>query len=305
MKIFAIIMICVVGALLLALLWYMLFGMIVFNMTFAKRKMSKKRRLQNAEYYGIDLEWWNRHPFDKVKIKNKDGLELVGFLHNAHSDKTAIIVHGYMSNHSEMQGICDFYLRRRFNVLAVDNRAHGESEGRCIGFGYYDRLDLLLWIEYVNKNIGGKIVLQGLSMGATAVCCVSGEDLPKNVVAIVSDCGFANGDRQVSYVNRQNKVPQIIKKHLYSYLKRVHGFDMNKVDATKIVCKTKVPILFIHGDADNFVPFENMEILYNATPENKRDKYVVSGAGHALAMKTAGKAYEKRIDKFLADFTDL
>ena len=305
MKIFAWVVIGIVGVLLLALLWYLVVGAIVFKATFGKKPMSRKRQLENAKYYNIDLDWWNRYKFEKYKIKNVNGLTLVGHYYDNKSDKTAIIVHGYRSNYLEMQGICDFYIRKGFNILAVEDRAHGESEGKCIGFGWYDRLDLMAWIKHLNELQETKIVLHGLSMGSTAVCSVSGEKLPENVKAIISDCGFSNGDQQFTYVMKKNKFPVILKKHLYSYLKRVHGFDMKDVDATKSVKNTKVPILFIHGNADDFVPVENLYALYNAAPDGKKDKFIVEGAGHALSYNVAGKEYEKKIESFLKTYTNL
>lgn len=311
MRVFAWVVLGIVLFVIFALLYYLVVGKIIFKFSFSRKslhdRVMKKGIDQQIQEHKIDLGWWEKYKFQVLSIKSFDGLKLVGHYFDNKSDKTVIVVHGFGGNYREMQHFCKFFYEKNFNILAVENRAHGESEGKCIGFGWLDRLDLLYWIELLNQKFPEKkIILFGLSMGATAVCCVSGEKLPKNVVGIISDCAFANGDKQIDFVLKKYKIiGKVLKKHLYDYAKRVHSFDVLKVDAIKQVKNTKVPILFIHGNEDSYVPIENMYDLYNSTPSNLRDKYVVEGAGHGLSYSVAGVLYEKKINDFLKSRTNL
>lgn len=311
MKVFAWIVLAVVAMIILALIFYLVVGAGIFKFTFARKnkngRASKKNVDKQIKKYGIDLCWWDKVKFEQVKIQNREKMTLSGRFFDNKSGKTVILSHGYGGSYFEMQPYCKFFVEKNFNVLVVDNRAHGESEGRCIGFGWYDRLDLLDWIDFVNQNLENqKILLFGVSMGATAVCCASSENLPSNVEGIISDCAFANGEKQVrAVVKKKIKLGNILVRLFTSYLKRVYSFDMAMVDAIKQVKNTKVPILYIHGSADDFVPVQNLYDLYDATPEGFRDKYIVEDAGHALSYKSAGVMYEHKINTFLSRFTKI
>lgn len=311
MKILAWIVLGIVIFIIAALLYYLVVGAILFHYVFSKKSVSSRVLRKDIQKrlidYKIDLCWWDKVKFAKVKIKSFDQLTLVGNYYDAGSDKTVIVVHGFGGSYQEMQPYCKFFHDKNFNVLAVDNRTHGESEGKCIGFGWLDRNDILAWIEYLNsKNPVNKILLFGLSMGGTAVCCAAGEKLPTNVKAIISDCAYDSANKQIDYVMRNHKILlKLIKKHLYSYARRIHGFDIYQADAIKQVKNTKIPILFIHGQDDSFVPVENTMNLYNATPPNLREKFIVDGAGHAMSYSIAGVLYEKKISDFIRSRTNL
>jgi len=311
MKVFAWIVLSLIILVILGLMYYLVVGAIIFKYTFAKRGKNSRAYKKNIDkqikQHGVDLCWWEKVKFEKVTIENREKMKLVGHFFDNNSDKTVLIVHGYGGDHQEMQPYCQFFKVKNFNVLAVDNRAHGESEGRCLGFGWYDRLDILDWIEFLNQRIQNhKIVLFGVSMGATAVCCASGENLPSNVECIISDCAFANGEKQIRQVVSKNfKIGKPFIKHFVGYLKRVYAFDMKQVDAIKQVRDSKVPILFIHGQDDDFVPVSNMYDLFNAAPEGIKDKYVVEGAGQALSYMSAGVMYERKLNTFFAKYTRL
>ena len=308
MKILAWIVLAIIILIILALMLYLSVGAILFGKVFKRKNLADRLMKKNLEKqlkeYKIDLCWWDKFKFVKVKTQSFDQLNLVGHFFEANSDETVIVVHGFGSDYREMQQYCKFFLEKNFNVLAVSNRGHGESEGKFVGFGWLDRKDILSWVEFLNKKQPeNKIVLFGLSMGGTAVCSVAGEKLPQNVVAIISDCAFANADKQIMHVIRNSIFLKGLKKLLYSFAKRVHGFDIKEIDATKQVKITKIPILYFHGNADDFVPVENLFVLYGATPENLRDKMIVEGAGHALAYPVAGVLYEKKISDFLKSRT--
>ncbi len=309
MKIVSLIVLVVIGLLFLTLAYYILVGHFIFKKSFSRKSKYHRAMRKNLEKdikeHKIDLCWWDKQDVEKVCITSGDSLKLVGHFISKSSNKTAIIVHGFGQNYTEMQQFCKLFLDMDFNVLVVENRAHGASEGDCVGFGLRDSKDLLKWIEFVNQKLpNGKIVLFGLSMGATAVCMASGQNLPKNVVAAISDSAFANGDQQIRSVLKKYSIfGSLIRVHLYSFLKRIHGFDIKEVDAAKAVRSSEIPLLFIHSKTDEFVPVEN---VYQLSGSAKHcETFIVDEAEHGRVFAVAGSLYRKKISDFLRSRTSL
>lgn len=249
----------------------------------------------------IDLDWWNTQ--NTLRIVIGSDLKLVGYLKLNNKKKFAIIVHGYMADHKFMQTYAKLFDDNGFSYLCPDNRGHGESEGKSAGMGWQDKLDIKKWIKYLIENFGEdiEIVLFGASMGASTVCMTSGLDLPNNVKCIVSDCAYDNALNQFEYVSKHTvKLPaKLTLKILNSYSELRVGYKLENADAVKQVKKTKVPILFIHGTDDFLVPFYMLENLYNATPENLREKYIVKGADHTESQAKNPEKYNKTVMDFV------
>lgn len=307
MKIFAIVGLSIIGLLLLAMLLYLIIGRVCFKIALARK--STASRIVNKEMnkiidqYKIDFCWWDKFKFEDFSIKSRDGLKLVAHFLPNKSEKLAIIVHGYGADYKEMQQYAKYFVEKNYNILAVENRTHGQSEGKMIGMGWLDRLDLVDWINFmVEKNPNFQIVLFGLSMGASTVCMASGEKLPKNVKAIISDCAYDNVYDVWKHVYKtKTHLPVWPIFNIFDlYLKNAYNFDMKQADAKPMVKKCKVPILFIHGGADDFVPTPMVYKLYDVADEKLRQIYVVEGAGHALSYPVAGVQYEKILNDFLA-----
>ncbi len=295
---------------LLGFCFYLLCGKILFNFVFGKKNIKKQFKKKDfakkVEEYKIDTCWWDKQQIEDVFIKS-DELKLHGVFIDNSSNKTVILVHGFGWDYHQMQPYAKMFKQRNFNVLAIDLRAHGQSEGKCLGFGFLEKEDMKKWVEYVNSRIlDGKILLFGVSMGAAVVCMSAGEDL-KNVVAIISDCAYDNADRQIEYILKKNKIPfrKLIKKHLYSFAKHVYDFDVTQADVVGQVGLSTVPILYIHSMQDDYVPVENLNNLYNATDAHLRDKFVAEEGGHALSYSTMGALYEKKVFDFLKQRTPI
>lgn len=307
MKIIAWILIGIICLILVALLYYLIVGAIIFHFSLGRKELKnrvKKNNLKNnLEKYKIDLCWWDNLPFKKVSVLSFDNLKLVGHYLDLKSDRTVILVHGYSANYKEMQQYAKFFHQKNFNILCVENRGHGESEGSFVGMGWTDRKDLMNWIDFLNKESSSKIVVMGISMGASAVCCLSGEKLPSNVVGLIADSPFDNAEREIKYVLRKAGIfKNILVKHLRSYAKRIHGFDLAEADMIKCVKKTKTPILYIHGKLDTYVLPENSINLYNSTSEFLREIVLVDEAGHVMSYPVLGNLYECKINNFFKKF---
>ena len=188
-----------------------------------------------------------------------------------------------------------------YNVLAPDDRASGQSQGKYITFGWPDRLDYVKWIKQViaKKGSDSQIGLFGVSMGGATVMMVSGERLPKQVKAIVEDCGYSSIESELSEQLKQQfnlpKEPMITAARIMGTI-RV-GYDFGKGSSTKQLEKNKLPIFFIHGDSDTFVPTKMVYENYKATSAPKK-LWVTKNTGHANSYNNHPKEYQKRVNEF-------
>lgn len=311
MKILSLIVLVLSIILILALTYYLLVGKILFKMSLARKTLKKRVKTKNLDQKLQDQKlqvcFWDKYSFEDVSIESFDHLKLKGKYFNNSSNKTVFLVHGFSQSYLEMANYCSFFMQKNFNVLTVDCRAHNTSEGNCIGFGWLDRKDILIWLEFLNKrNPSQKILLFGLSMGATAVCCACGEKLPHNVVGAIVDSAFSSADKQFDFLLKKYWIfGKIAKIHLFSFARRVYGLNLKEINVVNQVKNTKIPILYIHGGKDSYVPIENMYALYNSTPSTLRDQFVVESAQHASAYAQAGVLYEKKISDFIKSRTTL
>lgn len=245
--------------------------------------------------------------YKKLCIMNKRGQKLTGWFieSTTNSDKYVLCCHGYRSEgRDEFSGIAQYYYNRGFNVLMVDQIASGDSEGNIISFGHYEAEDSLLWLDYLNKTYGNDITitLHGVSMGAATVMIMSGDKrLPKNVKMVVADCGYTSAIEEFDYKLKEmhlNKLPGILS--LTNKINRkVTGFDFRDTDAHNGVRNAKVPMLFIHGGADLFVPTFMSEKNYKYCSSEIKDLLIIDGADHAQSYITDKEKYEAKIDEFM------
>lgn len=266
-----------------------------------KRPKEKKQLKPNIEKY---LPWLEKQNFEDLEILSHDGLKLKAKFLKSYQDtnKVLIAVHGYRSyNLREYAYYIKFYHDLGFNILLPDNRAHGESEGTYIGFGWLDRLDCIQWI-YTMKNKFNQdlqIVLHGISMGGATVLMASGEVLPQDVKCIISDCGFTSLLEQFEYQLKDSKIPSSLLLPTATLLsKKRIGYSFKEASTIDQVKKSKTPTLFIHGDQDTFVPTYMVYDLYNACSAEK-DLLIVEGAKHAQSYIVDKDLCEKTIIEFM------
>lgn len=255
--------------------------------------------------WGEGAEWVSRQHFRDVQLVSDDGLQLKGYLllSERAEGRTAIIAHGYSGKGKDMGAIAKLYYEQLgYNVLLPDARGHGQSSGNYIGFGWPERRDMVKWIDFVRKEMGpeARVVLHGVSMGGATVLMTSGEKLPAQVKAIVEDCGYSSVKAQLSYqLKRMYRLPGFPFVQSASLVTRIKaGYFFGEASALRQVRKAEVPILFIHGDADKFVPFYMLEELYEACNAPK-EKLIVHGAGHGLAYDTDKAGYVARVSDFV------
>ncbi len=244
-----------------------------------------------------------KEPYESVEIQSRDGLKLCGkYYHVADGAPLAIFFHGYRCT-SIRDGNGGFLLSkaRGYNVLMVDQRAHGKSEGRVMTFGIRERFDCLDWIDYAGDRFGKEtpIMLMGISMGAATVLMAAGEDLPENVRCVIADCPFSSPKEILQAVMHSMKLPVGL---LYPIAKLgarwFGGFDLEEASATEAMKNCKIPILFIHGDDDRFVPCSMGQACYDSCASRK-ELLLVKGAGHGLSHCVDAAGYEGAVNSFL------
>lgn len=222
------------------------------------------------------------------------------------TDRTAVIVHGYTDNAVRMLMIGYLYNHDLgFNILLPDLHYHGQSEGRAIRMGWRDRLDVLQWMEVANAIFGGRtrMVVHGISMGAATTMMVSGETLPPYVRCFVEDCGYTSvWDEFAKELKEQFSLPAFPLLNVASGLCGVkYGWTFREASALNQVAKCDRPMMFIHGDADDYVPTRMVYPLYEAKPGEK-ELWIVPGASHAVSYRDNREEYTRRMGAFVGKY---
>lgn len=254
-------------------------------------------------------EWLAGQPQEDVWVTSDDGLRLFGkFFPCGNSKKTVICFHGYTSEGmNDYSTLAKFYLDNGYNLMIVDQRAHGKSEGTYIGFGCLDRFDAKIWIDYIVERLGEdcSILLHGDSMGAATVLMTTGLKLPKQVKAAVSDCAFTSAWDVFCAVlrNMYHLPPFPIMQIANQMVKKRAGYELDECNAKREVAKAEIPILFIHGKDDSFVPCSMVHELYENCQSQKK-LVVIDGAGHVESCFKNPEIYEEAIRSFIFPILD-
>lgn len=305
MRIFWIICLSLLIVLLIALTIYLLVGYGAYRVSLT-RKGKIKKTIENhfAKHLkeNNEEEIYYQHGFEQVEIISEDNLKLCGFYKNKNCNKIALIVHGYGGNHIEMADYAKIFEKRGYDILAIDHRCHGKSEGDDLTMGLNESKDLILWIKrMIEINPQYKIVLFGVSMGASTICMACGEQLPQNVVLAIEDCGYDSAYKQFLHVFRSKKMKfKLLFNIFYNFTKKTKNFDLRKVNPAFKLKNSKIPIMFIHGGDDKFVLTDMVYNLSSQVPDHRKYLYVVPNAGHAASYLENPKKYENEVYKFLS-----
>lgn len=248
-------------------------------------------------------QWIATHNAQDVYITSYDGLQLHGLWIPAMDAKgTVLFAHGYRSTMLVDFGLAmDFYHNAGMNLLIPEQRCHGKSQGRYITFGVKESRDMLKWLEFHNTEFGNyPVLLSGLSMGASTMMYLADEDLPANVKCIVADCGFTSPKDILSTVFRRvTHLPPAPSVWVADLFARVFaGFSLSEKDSRKTLPKNRLPILLVHGKADDFVPCEMTEAAFDVCAGPK-ELLLVDGAGHGTSFLVDQEGYTKKICELL------
>ena len=241
-------------------------------------------------------------PYETMQIKSSDGRTLTGkYYEYAPGAPIELMFHGYRGNAE--RDLCGgvqraFALGR--SVLLVDQRACGSSEGTVITFGIHESKDCHTWLEFMQSRFGpdAKIILTGISMGAATVITAAGKPLPPNVIGILADCGYSSPKEIIQEVIKQMNLPP---KICYPFVKlgaQLYGkFDLEETSPIDAIKDCTVPVIFYHGESDDFVPCHMSKRMYDNCPTRKQ-LITVPDAGHGLSFPVNQKLYLESLRDF-------
>lgn len=260
------------------------------------------------EYNAKCNEWIAEQDVEIIDRVNPKGYNLKGYLLMAKEETKNFVVfaHGYRSSHrGDPANFEQYYHELGYNFLTTDHAAAGDSEGDYVGFDYFESDDMLDWIAYLVERFGDdiKIILHGVSMGGATVCQMASR-VPSQVKFIVSDCAYTSAEDEFTKVASGagvNKLTPFALKVINFLNKRLAGYDLAQTDVRESVINSNVPMIFVHGKVDDFVPVEMGYELYDICTVDK-DLLIVDEAYHAQSIIYAPDEYKAKINAFIEKY---
>lgn len=265
----------------------------------------RETELERGRFKIADFERWEK---ESVLLTSPDGYQLFGlYFPLAHAEKTILIVHGIACNHYCSVKYADMFRQLGFNLLLVDLRHHGYSAGEFTSFGYYEKYDLQAWVDWSlarcqqdHPHTDCIIGTHGESLGGATVLQHAAID--SRLSFVIADCPYAAVADELAYrLKVEYRLPRFPLVPIASAITKLRaGFAFEDAAPIHTIAQVKIPVLFIHGTEDAYIPPEASLALYAAKPEPKT-LYLVSGADHAAAMVNAPEAYIQAVKTFLVD----
>lgn len=298
-------------ALFVLLISFILF-VIIFYAPNRKKIYSEKDLLPPGKIYepfhGVMRNWVSEArntPHETFSIKSFDNLSLYGTYYEFSSEAPIeIMFHGYRGNaERDLSGGMHRCFQIGHSALIVDQRCAGKSGGNVITFGLREHLDCLAWVEFVVSHFGPdcRIILTGISMGASTVLMAAGKTLPDNVIGVLADCGFHSAKDVICSVADSMHLPSRL---LYPFVKfgakLFGGFDLEEATPVNFISGCRVPVLFFHGEEDDYVPSHMSQINYEACTAPKKLVFI-PGAGHGLSFPVAPDLYLSEMKQFFCN----
>jgi fermentation-respiration switch protein FrsA (DUF1100 family) len=256
-------------------------------------------------YHPVMRQWMREvreMPFRPMEITSFDGLKLSAkYYETKPGAPIELMFHGYRGYaERDLCGGVQRCFALEHNAFIVDQRASGDSDGNVITFGINESKDCLAWLDLLIGHFGPdvKIILTGISMGASTVLNAAGSDLPENVVGVLADCGFTSPAQIIKKVIGEMGLPANIA---YPFVKLGAGlygkFNLDEISSVDAIKNCKVPVIFFHGEDDAYVPCEMSRINYEVCPSKKR-LITIPGAGHGLCYPVAPELYLQEAKNF-------
>ncbi|WP_416187715.1 alpha/beta hydrolase [Clostridium perfringens] len=293
----------------IVIVFFLATGLYIFKSTVTRELHDiEKSYTRYVENNLFDEALYNSASKEDITLKSFDGLNLTSTLimNENPTNKFIVLVHGVSICYVGSLKYFDIFYKNGFNILIVNQRRHGKSEGKYSTYGFYEKYDVNMWIEYLKSRFGNDIILglHGESMGAGTVM----ETIPLNdsIKFVIEDCGYSNFHEligfQITHAYKNRLVRKILRPSLIFanfFMKTKAKFSMKKIVPIDIVSSTSLPMMFIHGKEDYFVPWYMAVDLYKAKTKGYKELYLVEGAKHAEALEVNKILYEKKIMIFI------
>lgn len=247
--------------------------------------------------------WYPTQETFEWTITNKDGLELCSEVYPGNPDNDTVIlaIHGYTVDHRDITPAIKPLVEEGYTVVTPDQRGRGNSEGNFLGMGFLEKNDTLEWINEINKNYpDSTIFLYGESMGAATVLQAASLDLPKNVVGVIEDCSYTS-----AYEMFEDQLKERFGLPAFPFLPAAQiigqlraGYDFSNASPIKALKNITLPILFIHGGDDDYVPTWMGQSLYDRY-SGEKELLIIPGAGHGQSADVDPDQYYRTIFNFI------
>ena len=239
---------------------------------------------------------------EDVSIQSFDSLTLRGKYYEFQPGAPIeLMFHGYRGDaERDLSGGVQRCFKIGRSALIVDQRSSGTSEGSVITFGINEHKDCLRWVDFMVDKFGPdvKIILTGISMGAATVLMAAGKELPVNVIGVLADCSYSTPKEIMMKTIREMHLPPKLSYPFVKLGARLFGhFDLEETDPIRAMQTCRLPVIFFHGEADDFVPCQMSKSVFEACPSRKQ-LVLVPGAGHGLSYPTAPESYLKAAREF-------
>ena len=266
--------------------------------------------IPEGEIYAVfkeDMIGWTKmiraYPYKEYSIQSFDGLTLRAKLYEYKPGAPIeLMFHGYRGYaERDLSGGVERCFKLGHSALLIDHRGAGYSDGHVITFGILEKRDALRWVDFAVKEFGedAKLILTGISMGAATVMMVAGEPLPPQIRYVLADCGYTSPREIISKVMRDLKLPPALLYPCATLGARLFGrFNLNEDSPLEAMARCKVPVVFAHGDADDFVPYDMSVRLCEVCTGRHKKLITIHGAGHGLAFPVARDEYVAALAEF-------
>lgn len=281
-----------------------------FKQVFLAPRKSTESALDEVERRKI----FTREDYQKLELEPKevlsdDGHKLSGQYLRLHPEnkKVIILIHGYTGNHVISLQYVEMYRAMGFNILLIDARSHGDSEGVYPTYGIRECEDLSAWIQELRQHgyESGTIGIHGQSMGAATALMYAGKY--EDISFVIADCPFSNAKEILTYqfnqvVKGTGRMGYRLIKRLADMKCKVNLEEASPIDAIKDI---EVPILFIHGKADTLIPYTMSELMYQSRNRDYDRLVLIEGANHVESHSQDPKIYRTAIQEFIQSVEDL
>jgi fermentation-respiration switch protein FrsA (DUF1100 family) len=289
----------------LFLICFLLSALIVAKAFSRSKKVSTETLALYAKYRKTMLDgadfFLSLNP-EKVTITSNDGLKLKAFYYkNPENKGTVIMMHGYHGKAINTFGtVAKIFINMGLSLLLPDQRAHGESEGKYLTLAARESEDCLLWTKYIaNKFPNKPIALHGISMGGATVAIAGASNPPKEVKLIANDCGYTSADDIVTSIRKIIKLPKFpLHYFIRFWTKVIAKFSLTEKSVVESYKKITLPCLFIHGKADNFIPFSMGVTNYETCVSQHKLMIAIENAGHGLSYIEDPETVSKALIEF-------
>ena len=285
---------------------------VAFYVSKKQKALNNSTALPKGKVYEPFYDAITNYKNDTAKISCKefcissfDGLKLYGKYYQCKKDAPIeLMFHGYRGTaERDLAGGVQRCFKLGHNAFIVSQRCSGKSDGKVITFGIKEHKDCLAWVDFLISEFGSdvKIILTGISMGASTVLITGGCELPENVIGILADCGFSSAKDIIKSVIQKMHLPVGLSYFFVKMGAKIYGnFDIDEITAEQAIKKCKVPVIFFHGESDDFVPCEMSIKNYNAC-NSRKQLITVEGAGHGLSFLVDSEKYYEALSEFFRD----